>query len=538
MPDREQKSLGVDLDAWLRSLGFERGNPFAAVEADEERDILPEYFVDVDAYERIKGDKTIIVFAPRGGGKSALRVVLASQAAPILPESKILAIEYTDFAPLIRKLRVGEAVTVDDHVELILRAGVWALFTSCCGYSPNSQAEKQEEKRAKKLRIQRVKEIMPAVRSRLARWMRTYQPQFLEAEELYERYHALDAGFVPDWEEFNLSASKYSIRKIVSQSALKDNPVALLLADLNDASAEKNETAHTPKERVTAFLNLSRSIGFDTVQVLMDRMDEAEETENDPQKQADILEPLLAELPILELQGIAFKFLLSQEAHQIIISRPSFRRDRLMNIEVTVHWRIDRLKQLLDERLRVFSDHKVQELVQICVEGPKKSQKSNKYHLAGEQIETEMLDLAQGSPRRLLKAGQFLLDAHLSERGGRGLIGTEDWQVGRRRFLEEFPIILRIRRDRFQASIGEREVKLTSMQHAALMTLACSPSGECDRQEIIEKVWPKQKGGVSDDALNKLISRIRGELGDDPKNPLYLLTIRDKGFQLINYEIQ
>src|SRR4051812_38430150 len=55
-----------ELDSWLAHLGFIRGNPFATAEADQERTLLPEFFVDVEGYEQILGDRTIIVFAPRG----------------------------------------------------------------------------------------------------------------------------------------------------------------------------------------------------------------------------------------------------------------------------------------------------------------------------------------------------------------------------------------------------------------------------------------------------------------------------------------
>ena len=69
-----------ELEIWLKNLGFIRGNPFATVEADRERELLPDFFVDVDGYEFIKADQTVIIFAPRGAGKSALRVVLWAYA--------------------------------------------------------------------------------------------------------------------------------------------------------------------------------------------------------------------------------------------------------------------------------------------------------------------------------------------------------------------------------------------------------------------------------------------------------------------------
>jgi hypothetical protein len=59
----------------LQNLGFER-DPFATTNADEE-ELLQDYFIEPPFFKAVYGDinrpKSTIVFAPRGGGKTALK---------------------------------------------------------------------------------------------------------------------------------------------------------------------------------------------------------------------------------------------------------------------------------------------------------------------------------------------------------------------------------------------------------------------------------------------------------------------------------
>lgn len=534
-PDNFSQSTKADLNSWLSSLGFEKGNPFATVEAEQERNLLPEYFVDVDGYERIKSDKTIIVFAPRGGGKSALRVVLASYSAPISLESKSLAIEYTDFSPLIAKMRLGEKITIDDHINQLLRIAVKTLFIALCGESTKMGIRGSDIHDIDKYRLERLKNILPPARSRIAQWLHAYQPELMEPEEIYERLNSLDTSFKPDWINFQEHVKAKELQRLLKQSSLNNNVLAIFIADLNDPPSERWELVMTPTEKMFAFVTTIRSLGFTNVQILVDGLDESQETADDPLAQVNILEPLVAELHILEMKDISFKFFLSVDAHKIIMERPTIRRDRITDKAVMVNWRKDRLKHLLDERLDVFSNGTIHELVQICQESFIDGEKGHSY-LVGEWIEDEMLRMSQGSPRRLLLAGQLLLEAHFSRFGSKGLLELEDWHITRGNLIRKMPPLLRLYRKERVALIGDHEITLTALQHNILLTLADANS-ICERQQLVEKAWNYEKG-VSDETIDKNISRIRDRLDDDPENPVYVKTIKGKGFQLLNYEIE
>lgn len=534
--DNFPKSTKADLNSWLSSLGFEVGNPFATVEAEQERNLLPEYFVDVDGYERIKSDKTIIVFAPRGGGKSALRVVLASHSAPTSSESKSLAIEYTDFSPLIAKMRLGEKITIDDHVNHLLRVGVRTLASALLGGSKGMDVHKTDREKVDRHILERLNAILPPVRSRAARWLRTFQPELMEPEEIYERLNALDTSFTPDWIKFQEHVRAKELNELLKQSPLSDNAIAVFMADLNDFSVERWDLAMTPTEKMLAFVAMVRSLGFVNVQILVDGLDESQETADDPWAQVNILEPLVAELRILEMKDVSFKFFLSLEVYKTIMERSTIRRDRITDEAVTVHWRKDRLKRLLDERLDVFSNGTIHELVQICQETYIEVEKGTT-NLVGEWIEDEMLKMSQGSPRRLLLGGQLLFEAHFSRFGSSGLLEQEDWNIARENLLRKMPPVLLLYKNKHTVQVGELAKQLSPLQHRILLTLA-NNSNICDKQELIEKAWEaKEREGVMPATIDKAISRIREILGDKSDNPVYLRTIKGRGYQLVNCEI-
>ncbi|NTV30749.1 hypothetical protein HGA91_02090 [candidate division WWE3 bacterium] len=54
-----------------------------------------------------------------------------------------------------------------------------------------------------------------------------------------------------------------------------------------------------------------------------------------------------------------------------------------------------------------------------------------------------------------------------------------------------------------------------------------------DRDEIAEAVWEVRKEqGVSDEAIDQLVSRLRDKVETDKYNPKHLITVRGRGFQL------
>jgi hypothetical protein len=54
----------------------------------------------------------------------------------------------------------------------------------------------------------------------------------------------------------------------------------------------------------------------------------------------------------------------------------------------------------------------------------------------------------------------------------------------------------------------------------------------CSRAEIVGAVWPTAADGVSDEAIDALIKRVRARLGEIPDGQRYLTTLRGRGLML------
>lgn len=519
------------LDKLLENWGFSRGNPFGSVEADWERRILPEYFVEVEGYDRIKGHKTTIVFAPKGGGKSALRIQLGAAAAPIRVDATALVVEWTDFGRLINRLQSGLRLTIHDHVPELLRAGTLALLNT---FSDDSDLLPFLVRAPANLEIQakRVRQIAPPYRSQLAQLARRFD--LLNAEELYTRFRALEPDNEPfDWVIFLAAVEQRALGKLLESAPnhkrLAVHPCARLLCDLNDFPDRPFDPRITPIEEINAFASLARGVGFNTVLFLIDKLDEQKETVDHPETQADLLEPLLAYLPILELPGVGFKFFLSHETRDILVQRPTVRRDRLDDMAVTIHWDEVHLKQLLDIRLAVYSNHRWQGIMALC----RPDSVPDSDLSLGEWIEAELLRVAQFSPRRLLLAGQFLFQVHAEQDSSGNLITKAAWDKAIVQLNKRLPPLLMINQKTKNVHIGGREVHLTPRSRAILFALALA-GGLCDRDYLRREAWGTTSG-VLDEAIDKSVNRLRKVLLDDINDPIYIVTERGRGHSLKNF---
>ncbi|HEC33331.1 MAG TPA: winged helix family transcriptional regulator, partial [Chloroflexi bacterium] len=57
----------------------------------------------------------------------------------------------------------------------------------------------------------------------------------------------------------------------------------------------------------------------------------------------------------------------------------------------------------------------------------------------------------------------------------------------------------------------------------------------CDKYRLVEEVWGESYIDEVDDArIEKLISRVRAKIEEDPTNPRYLVTVRGRGYRLLS----
>ena len=76
---------------------------------------------------------------------------------------------------------------------------------------------------------------------------------------------------------------------------------------------------------------------------------------------------------------------------------------------------------------------------------------------------------------------------------------------------------------------------LSLPQYRLLEILFLSQGGVCSRNDVVDTVWPDTLGaGVSEQAIDALVRRLRDRLGEVDSEHQYIVTVRGHGFRLDN----
>jgi FHA domain-containing protein len=73
---------------------------------------------------------------------------------------------------------------------------------------------------------------------------------------------------------------------------------------------------------------------------------------------------------------------------------------------------------------------------------------------------------------------------------------------------------------------------LSLAQFNLLQELAAHADQICTRDQIVAAVWPDVADGISDEAIDALVKRVRARLGEVPNGQQYLKRIRGRGLML------
>lgn len=96
---------------------------------------------------------------------------------------------------------------------------------------------------------------------------------------------------------------------------------------------------------------------------------------------------------------------------------------------------------------------------------------------------------------------------------------------------------LRLDREARRVFIGDRELDppLSLPQYRLLEMLYNNVGHICTREEVVETVWPDALGeGVSEQAIDALVRRLRDRLAELDPDHQYIVTVRGHGFRLDN----
>jgi DNA-binding winged helix-turn-helix (wHTH) protein len=93
---------------------------------------------------------------------------------------------------------------------------------------------------------------------------------------------------------------------------------------------------------------------------------------------------------------------------------------------------------------------------------------------------------------------------------------------------------LHLDRDSRRVFIGDKEIDppLSLPQYRLLEMLFDANGGVCTRDDVIESVWPEAIGeGVSEQAIDALVRRLRDRIAEIDPDHQYVVTVRGHGFR-------
>jgi DNA-binding response OmpR family regulator len=93
---------------------------------------------------------------------------------------------------------------------------------------------------------------------------------------------------------------------------------------------------------------------------------------------------------------------------------------------------------------------------------------------------------------------------------------------------------LRINAAARKAVMQDRALSLTPLEFDLLFCLACAADRVMTRDRLLDEISGRDYE-VFDRSIDVHISSLRRKLGDDPKNPRYIKTVRSAGYMLIRY---
>lgn len=505
------------LSEWLTKVGFRGGNPFALKQADEEGDLLQEYFVEHPAYTAILDiaqPRSSILHAPRGAGKSTTRRMFEAYCQAQSPRARPLVIRLLDWRPIIERRAAGDALGAAPHARELFRQAVLAL-------AQNADAPG-------------LKTPTSPDAAGYLRWLCSTHDTYLtpvQRRRLNDRDWRTDA---PDGE-----TALYDMRAL---------PATYQFQTLMD---------------------VIQAIGYRSCYILVDRIDELLETVADWEAGADLLAPLIGNLALAEIPGLAFKYFVPTEVIAILRERGVLRDDRIgcFDLAWNGHAGQELLQKILRSRLMVFSDGRITSLASVAVPD-----------LRG--IDEQISAAAAGSPRHLLNLGEWLFQVCADTADDENLFVQPQHLVAARsklntwlqrqqslgarqndrpapgtphrgmrpdelanctdRSITHSPDGVPLLRMLADGSIwrGTQPIAggpdLPGMQRALLQYLLERRGKVCRKEAIMHEIWNEDESPASDDSLRKLAERLIRFLEPEPNNPQYVGKVRGGHYVLMN----
>ncbi len=348
-------------------LGFDE-NPFIHTNADRE-DKLQQYFVRPPYFDSVFGDpktpQSFVVFAPRGGGKTTQRLMIEKECIG----HNVLAVTYDRFEfPDIRKI---EDITLRHHLQKIIQSLLWATFVSI-------HQEPMLARRLSKLDRQNLVNLSN-------RHLRNINEAIVD--QTTHSLKSIAEKVKIFWNEF-FPFIKPGAMTILENLIGKE-------VEISDTFGEMERPQRSDvyfKNDLRVITKIIQTLGYASSYILVDRVDELDETSRNPEAAFALVKPLLQDLELLETQGLGFKFFLWDQLEPLY--KKVVRTDRIQH-EI-LEWEQDMMREMWMKRLRTFSHRRISYLSQVADELAK-------------SIDELILIFANHSPRDAIRLGAQVL---------------------------------------------------------------------------------------------------------------------------------
>lgn len=382
---------------WVSNFGFQRF-PFDRPEAGNEEfarpDFLASCFVEPRGFERVFGQAdspvTSLLFAARGTGKTACRVMMDYYCQNGSSLSRAEKNSQSDFILSIPHIRLDNVINIARKAQGAVSPAILFEYHA----------------------LEIMRQAMPVFVNMIARNV-----------EFADRLKNLSAS---DFEDISLFLIYYStylsspqkdfLRSLGVELPPRDKPMPGLEAQSYTKIhpptwepvlyRERLEEA-SPLEHLSKWAKLVKSIGIKSTYILVDGVDELEETAGEPNYAHTLIRPLLNNLRLMdETPHLALKFFLPSDLESLILTDRAFRTDRGFVIE-KIQWREEDLIMILRSRINALAfpegnSGTAMEFGALCVP-----------EMRGE-IEMNLARVSNGNPRYLMNLCSRMVAHHCS----------------------------------------------------------------------------------------------------------------------------
>ncbi|WP_162501340.1 P-loop ATPase, Sll1717 family [Methylobacterium crusticola] len=353
---------------FLKTFGFLQ-DPFASTNAADEP-LIDKYFVDPPFFPAVVGDpntpKSNVVFAPRGGGKTAQKIMIEKRSAEA---HQFLCLTYDRFPTNV--IRLPKDADAEYHLTNICRILLIAIL---CEIEERKYLPQEVDEIDKRLIVSLSRKLLGDLSAEKFQESLASVKSFGDKpKDYYGRYGGIVTGLL------NLMAAKFGFGKFELATA---------------AYKPLDETLRFQFESLVA---LVKKFGYKSTYILVDRVDELTITASDAGKNFEFLESLLIDLPLLETNGLAFKFFLwdkIKDMYQDAGGRP----DRLL--EYSLDWSVADLEIVLSKRLSTYSEGKIRQFDDLVAS-------DSPYN-----VHRMIAYFAHASPRDMVRICKKIVDEH------------------------------------------------------------------------------------------------------------------------------